>query len=103
MLKLQPNPTFWAKVGVHVPGQDKPVEVEFEFAHMTRDEYAAFSERTKGQEDAEVLGVILRGWKGVDAPFTAENLAKLLTQYHSAAYSIASTYGAELTRARLGN
>ncbi len=104
MLKLQPNPTFKAKVGIPVPGQDKPAEIVCEFAHMDRVEFAAFAapEASASRSDAESLQRILRGWEGVDAPFSAEAVTTLCQQYHGAAYAISSAFVAELTKARLG-
>lgn len=105
MLKLQPNPTFTAKVGIPVPGQDKPAEITCIFAHMDRDEFKVFAapDAAAARSDAESLQRILRGWEGVDAPFSAEAVATLCRQYHGAAFAISSAYVAELTKARLGN
>lgn len=104
-LRLQPNPTFRAKVGIPVPGQEKPEEIVCVFAHMTRDEFAAFAspEAAVGRTDAESLARIMRGWDGVDAEFSADALALLCQQYHGAAYAISTAFVAELTKARLGN
>lgn len=105
MLKLQPNPTFRAKVGIPVPGQDKPVEITCVFAHMCRDEFKAFvsPEAAASRSDEESLQRILRGWEGVDVEFSAAAVAMLCQQYHGAPYAISSVFVAELTKARLGN
>ena len=105
MLKLQPNPTFKAKVGIPVPGADKPAEIVCVFAHMTRDEYQAFADPAAlaSRGDLDSLIRILRGWEGVDAEFSADALAMLCQQYHGAAFAISSAFVQELTRARLGN
>lgn len=104
-LKLQPAPTFRAKVGIPVPGQDKPEEIVCIFAHMTRDEFRDFAapEVASKRTDAESLARIMRGWEGVDAEFSADALALLCQQYHGAAYAISTAFVAELTKARLGN
>ncbi len=105
MLKLQPNPTFWAKVGIPVPGQAEPATIECEFAHMDRDEFRQFAspEAAATRSDAESLARILRGWKGVDTTFSPEAVATLCRQYHGAAFAISSAFVQELTKARLGN
>ena len=104
-LRLQPNPTFRAKVGVPVSGQEKPEEIVCVFAHMTRDEFREFAapEVANARTDADSLNRILRGWEGVDAEFSADALALLCQQYHGAAFAISSAFVAELTKARLGN
>lgn len=104
-LRLQPNPTFRAKVGIPVPGQEKPEEIVCVFAHMTRDEFREFTapEVAAARNDADSLARIIRGWEGVDAEFSADALALLCQQYHGAAYAISSAFVAELTKARLGN
>lgn len=105
MLKLQPNPTFRAEVGIPVPGQAEPVKIWCVFAHMDRDEFRDFAapEASTARSDAESLQRILRGWEGVDAAFSAEAVAMLCKQYHGAAFAISSVFVNELTKARLGN
>jgi hypothetical protein len=105
-LKLQPNPTFSAKVEIPVPGQDQPEVVDFIFAHMDRDEFKAFTdpEVAAQRSDMDSLRRIVRGWGSeVDAPFSDDALAKLIKAYHGAAYAISAKFVAELTKARLGN
>jgi hypothetical protein len=103
MLKLKPNPTFWAPVLIQIPGQEKPVKVEFEFSHMSVDEYKLFNESAADKQDIELLSCFVRNWRGVDAPYTTDALGALLKQYHGAGWSIATAYGKELSGARLGN
>lgn len=107
MLKLQPAPTFKARVGIPVPGQDKTVQVMCTFAHMTRDEYAAFSigEGAAARSDVDSIMAILRGWDeaDIDAAFSREAVALLIQQYHGAAFAIAEAYAIELKGARAKN
>jgi len=105
MLKLQPNPTFKAKVGIPVPGEEKPAEIVCVFAHMTRDEFRDFAapEASATRRDADSLARILRGWEDVDVPFSADAVEQLCQQYHGAAFAISSVFVQELTKARLGN
>lgn len=105
MLKLQPAPTFLAKVSIPVPGQEKPAVIGCTFAHMTRDQYQefAFGQSAQDRSDVDTLMVILRDWSEIDAPFNRENVAALVDQYHRAAHSIAEAFAQALTQGRLGN
>ena len=104
-LRLNPAPTFRAKVGIPVPGQEKPEVIVCEFKHMTRDAFRAFSEQVNAGTVSEVdsLMAMLAGWDGVDAPFSREAVQTMVQAYHGAAYAIAQDYARELTAARLGN
>lgn len=105
MLKLQPSPTFTAKVGIPVPGQEKRVQVKITFAHMTRDEFAEFSagDARLDRSDVDSIMAITRGWEDIDAPFGRDAVTQLLQQYHGAAFAIAETYAEELRGARAKN
>lgn len=102
-LKLDPTPTFWAKVAIPVPGSDKGAEIECEFVHMTREEYASFTSSAGDRTDHETAMLLLRGWKGPDMAFSSEALAKLLANYHGAAFAIAEKFATELGKVRAGN
>ena len=105
MFKLQPNPTFTAKVGITVAGQIKPAEVEFEFKHLSRKQVSAFFDRLRDEkiEDAEALGEIVVGWKGIDQPYSAETLATLLDNYPAAARDLFAAFSRELMESRAKN
>lgn len=103
MFKLQPNPTFRAKVPISVPGQEKPQPLEMEFRHMSREAMKDYFESLPGQSDAEALARIVVGWSGVDHAYSADALAVLLDNYPSAAASIFDTYRNELFEARRKN
>lgn len=103
MFKLQPNPTFKAKVPVSIPGQDKPQAIEMEFRHMSREAMREYFESLPGQSDAEALARIVVGWSDVDQAFSPEALAVLLDNYPSAAGLIFETYRNELFEARRKN
>lgn len=104
-LRLNPEPTFRAKVGIPVPGQEQAEQIVCVFKHMTRDEYADFSSPAKAdaRSDLDSLCALLVGWEGVDAPYSRDALATVLQSYHGAAHAIATAYVTELTKARLGN
>lgn len=103
MFKLQPKPTFKARVPITVPGETKPAEIEVEFKHMSLEQVRAFFEGLVGKQDADALGEIVVGWSGVDAAFDAEALATLLNNYPSTAAAMFETFRRELFEARRKN
>lgn len=104
-LKLNPAPTFRAKVGIPVPGQEQPEQIVCIFKHMTREEYQRFSapEALAKLSDIDTLMALLAGWEEVDEAFSREAVAKMTQAYHGAAFAITAAFAAELTKARLGN
>jgi hypothetical protein len=104
MLKLQPNPTFTAKVGIPVPGGEA-VEVSLTFKHMTRAELEQFltGQDAAKRPDLETVMAIVQGWDGVDAPFSRQSVEAVLSQYHAFARTVVGAWVNELTQARLGN
>ena len=103
MFKLQPNPTFKARVPITIPGQPKPADVEMEFKHLSREAVKTYFEQLPGKTDAEALDEIVVGWSGVDQAYSTEALAVLLDNYPSAAASIFETFRRELFEARAKN
>ena len=104
-LKLNPNPTFNAKVGIPVAGEEQPAVIVCTFKHMTREAYAAFAEglRSSSASDVDTLMQVLAGWDGPDEPFSREAVAKLVSGYHGAAFAISQAFADELTKARAKN
>lgn len=103
MFKLNPKPTFTARVPLSVPGEAKPAPVDIEFRHFSRKGIQAFFEGLQGKSDAESLGEIIVGWKGIDVPFTAEALEQLLDNYPSAARELFDAFRRELMESREKN
>lgn len=100
MFKLQPNPTFWAKVPLTVPGQAAPAMVDFEFNYLAEEERKAlFENRTAKEVALEVVA----NWKGVDEPFSPDNLEKLYSNYARAIIDVLETYNRELLESRRKN
>lgn len=99
--KLDPNPTFKAKVSIPVPGS-RPADVEFEFRHFTRDDYAAIFSGDSTPTDKELILKIVKGWE-LEDEFNADNLDRLLQNYQGAASAIVGKFANELIPARLGN
>lgn len=100
-LKLTPDPTFKAKVGIPVAGGGID-QVEFVFKHRTRDELDAFLRRANELRDAALILEVASGWELADG-FTEENLTKLVQNYIGSPKAIFEKYLDELTRAREKN
>lgn len=104
MLKLQPNPTFRASVGITVPGESKPALVDIEFRHQPKEKLVEFTKRlADGRSDVEILEEILVGWKGVDAEYSPSALRDLLSNYPASGLEILKAYLAELSESRRKN
>ncbi len=109
-IQLQPNPTFEAKVGLSMAGQEKPVEAGFVFKYRNKDEAQAFYDRLQAQDkpgnkDADLVADCVVGWKeeDFDQPFTAENLLTLQKNYPNAALEIVLTYLREVAGSKAKN
>jgi|SRR5690606_30700404 len=102
MFKLQPNPTFWARVEIHRPGDDAQM-VEIECRHKSRDDAVRFAESLSERDPLESLREIVVGWRGVDVEFSPDALAAMHQNYASAADRILAAYFDELRGARRKN
>lgn len=100
-LKLNPEPTFKAKVGIPVPGVGI-AQVEFTFKHRTREEVVAWIEAGREQSDGDAVCDCVVAW-GLDDEFTPENVARLCNNYSGAGGAIVAAYLDELRGARRGN
>lgn len=100
-LKLNPEPTFKAKVGVPVPG-GRPVEVLFTFKHRTRDELLAWIDESHGARDYESVEQCVVAWE-LEDEFTRENIERLCNNYPGAGLAIVGAYLDELRGAREKN
>lgn len=98
--RLQPAPTFKAKVDIPVHG-GSAVAVEFEFKHRTRDQIAEFFKDEK-RGDVDTILEVLAGWE-LDDPFGRESVELLVQNYAGAAPAIVARYVEELIQARKGN
>ena len=86
-----------------MPGVDKPASVDIEFKHLPRQDIRAYFDALENQTDGEALQQIIVGWKGVDAPFSAENLQSLLDNYPAAAGELFDSFRRELLESRRKN
>lgn len=108
--KLNPNPTFKAKVALSAPGC-AAAEVTFEFKHFSRSAMKEFFSRlAKEQEgdaarsDADALAEIVVGWGAeIDEKFSQKTLALLVDNYPAATREIFEAFRRELLETRAKN
>lgn len=100
--KLNPDPTFKAKVGIPIPSTDAFEDVIFEFKYRNRDDAIAWWESVKEKPVAEAMASMLAGWE-LDDEFTPENVALLCNNYTGAYPATLEKYLKELTGARAKN
>lgn len=101
-LKLQPDPTFKAKVGIAVPGS-AAVDVTFTFKHRTKDEVERFVEAVADMsDDCQVVMSMATGWELSDT-FDEANVKTLIANYISAPQAIFEAYLQELSGTRRKN
>jgi hypothetical protein len=103
-LTIVAAPTFRAEVPIPVPGA-QPVPIAFEFKHRDREALDQWRQWVKedGRTEPEIVGSCVSNWFDMDQPFSAENLATFLKNYHGASAAITERYVVELIQARLGN
>lgn len=100
--RLKPDPTFWARVEIPVPGAD-PVPLEIEFRHKRRDDAMQFADSLSSRAPLESMRDVVVGWRGADVEFSEASLAELDANYLGAAERILVVYLEELRGARRKN
>lgn len=109
MFRINPAPTFRAKVPLTVPGEDKRGLVEFVFRHKTRQQFAAWWEAIEGRKDADILADVVAGWEdvideqGEPVPYSPEALALLIDRFPASAAEILLAYRRGLWESREKN
>lgn len=103
MFKLQPNPTFKARVPLSVAGADRCPTVEIEFKYLDKDALQTYYAALAGKSDADALSEIVVGWSGIDAAFSPEALEQLLTNYPAAAHDLFTAYRREVVESKVKN
>lgn len=103
MFKLQPKPSFKARINLSVAGEVKSPEVTIEFKYFTKPAVKDFFEQVAGKTDAEALAEIIVGWSGIDQPYSTENLAMLVDNYPAAATDLFEAFRVELLEAKRKN
>lgn len=99
-LKLNPDPTFTAKVAVPVPGGD--AEVKMTFKYRTRDEVRAWMDAKKDESEAEILAEFVLGWD-LDDEFELGNIERACKAYPGFYTATITKYLRELAGVREGN
>lgn len=101
MFKLNPNPTFDFTAPIRAAGHAEALPLQLTGRHMGAKAHAAWSEGFAGRTDAEILGDVICGWRGVvvaedlhegDVPFSPEALAQLLDAYPGASTQILAAW-----------
>ena len=100
-ITLNPDPTFKAKVGIHVPG-GRMAEIEWKFKYRDADEFKEFTGSLEGRTDVEILMDIGCGWD-LDEAFDEKNVEKMTKKYIGSSRRVLEKYIDELTGARAKN
>lgn len=101
--KINPNPTFWAKANISVPGQKDSSTIEVEFKHLNKDELKAYQDGLEEKEPVAALAEIITGWKGIDEDFTKDSLARLLKNYPASGRQLYEAFIGELYGSKAKN
>lgn len=102
MLRLNPLPTFSAKVSIPDPsGPAQTLVVEFK--HKTLAELDEYGKRTAGQPVAQTIPELVSGWSECDTPYSPDALQSLLNNYAGAGEAIARAYSSAIWQGRQGN
>jgi hypothetical protein len=88
---------------IKVPGESASRPIQIEFKWIGRDEIKNLFEDLSTRTDMDIVKDIVVGWKGVDAPFSIENLELLLNSYPSAALAIFEAFNKEMVEAKVKN
>lgn len=100
MFKLTPNPSFWTKCSITVPGQDKPATIELEWKHLSKEKIRDYFNDLDGKDDLDALSGVLLDWKGLDAEYSYDNLGELLNNYPASARELFDNYRTNLLESR---
>lgn len=102
--KLTPNPTFWAKVDIPVPGGE-PQALEIEFRHKRKTWGLGLVERIRAGEISGLDAVreIIVDWRGAEREFSDAELVELDENFIGAIDAILFAYPEALRGARRKN
>jgi hypothetical protein len=96
-LKLVANPTFKAKVGIPVAGEDV-VEVEMTFKHRTKAALDTWMQGRADRTDVQAFMETVVAWE-LEDPFNEESVTLLTENYIGAALATFKVYISELMKA----
>lgn len=109
MFKLCASPTFAAKAGITIPGEDKLAEISIVWRHKTRDQINDWIKRSATANDIDTLSEVIEGWSGVVdtqgtvVPYSRAALAELLQTFPAAGMDLFRAYLRELSASRAKN
>ncbi len=109
MLRIAPKKTFTCPVNLHVAGQQDPATINMTFNYLDREKLIDWQERNANKPINLALQEIIVSWDGVvfeddePAPYSPENLDKVLIGYHTFGDDVTQTFLRELVGARRKN
>lgn len=108
MFKIAAKKTFKATAFVHVPGEEKPAEIELTFKYFDKAQWESWIEKNMNKRTAKALDELIVDWDVVDendkpVPYSLDNLIKLSGQLHTVESDITNAYVKELYGARQKN
>ena len=105
-LKLVASPTFKARVGIPIHGEDDGKEsvafVVMTFKHRTKDQLSEFIEKRVGKTDAELFMEMVTGWD-LEDEFNFDNVSLLMSNYMGAGLATFHVYLEQHSRHKVGN
>jgi len=104
--KLKPNPTFWATVEIHRPGEGGfPLELEFRHMGFTQAMELAKEVATgmTRERQREVLQQLVHAWRGADVEFSPAALRQAAEDFPAFTSQVLSAFLEELRGARRKN
>lgn len=99
--KLKPDATFTATV--KIPNGDAPLPLTLRYRRKSKDDVAAWVDASAGRAEIDTLVDVVDGWIDVDAAFSREALAELLSNYSGAGMAIWRGYLRALSEAERKN
>lgn len=103
MFKITPDPIFTADVELSVPGKPGTATVQITFKYQTKDQLVSFGEMVNEEPIDKVLAHIIKGWEGIDAECTPENISLMIANHVRAGNEILKAYYRELYASRVKN
>ncbi|MBP6772717.1 MAG: hypothetical protein KA154_06920 [Gemmatimonadaceae bacterium] len=103
MFRIEPSPLFWTAVRLTVPGEPAPAQVELQFAHKSVSDLREWVDRVRESNDRSTVAEVVRDWRGFDAEFSPDVLARMLQNYPAAGLEIFDQYVTALTESRAKN
>lgn len=102
MFKLDPNPTFEARVSGFVPGRPGDCLV-VTFRHQTAEQFAAWHASFADKTVEELLLDVIHSWRDAPREFSVDALRETNNRYPAFVPALLDTYRRELFEARTKN